>query len=99
MDYINETTKMIKRVQNECNLLELCEINNDLMDKNYEGYCLDKNVRDNDTFEYTIYLPELKLYSRIFTRDLLILYEKYKFNMFVFHNEEKFKKKIRLQLN
>jgi len=99
MEYINETTKMIKRVQNECNLLELCEINNDLMDKNYQGYCLDAKVRDNNTYEYTIYLPELKLYSRIFTCETLTLYEKYKFRMFVFHNEEKFKKKIRLQLD
>lgn len=99
MDYINTTTKMIKRVQNECNLLELCEINNDLMDKNYQGYCLDAKVRDTKTYEYTIYLPELKLYSRVFTCETLTLYEKYKFCMFVFHNEEKFKKKIRLQLN
>jgi len=43
-------------------------------------------------------LPELKLVSRITMRDDLANFEKRKFKLYVFNDEDNFKKKIRLQL-
>ena len=44
------------------------------------------------------FLPELKLSSRITLRDNFENFENKKFMLYLFNNEEKFKKKIRLQL-
>jgi hypothetical protein len=45
-----------------------------------------------------VFLPELKLSSRITLRDNIDNYENKKFKLFLFNDEENFKKKIRLHL-
>lgn len=98
MDYINTTVRLIRKVQNDCSLLDTCFNNPDVLDKTYDGYCFDKLVRKDGLYQFTVYLPLLKLVSRIIVRDNLESYEQKQFKLFIFHNEEKFKKKIRLQL-
>jgi exoribonuclease R len=98
LDYINITMRSIRKVQNDCSLLNLCNNNSDLLLKEYEGYCFDKIIRGDGLFQFIIYLPELKMNSRIVIRENLENYKKYKFKLFIFNDEEKFKKKIRLYL-
>jgi exoribonuclease R len=98
MDYINSTMRSIKKVQNECSLLDLCSTNSDIMDLYYDGFIIDKIIRHDEQFQYTIYLPEIGMVSRIIVGDELTIYQKNKYKLYLFHNEEKFKKKIRLQL-
>jgi hypothetical protein len=45
-----------------------------------------------------VFLPELKLSSRITLRDNFENFENKKFMLYLFNNEEKFKQKIRLHL-
>jgi hypothetical protein len=98
VEYINTTMKMIRRVQNDCSLLHLCSTNPEIMDKVYDGYTFDKVVRNDALFQYVVYIPELKMVSRITTRDDVENYEKREFKLYLFHDEEKFKKKIRLNM-
>jgi exoribonuclease R len=97
MDYINNSMKMTKRVQNDCNLLHMCHVDPNILDKTFDGYCFDEKGYQNDLFKYNVYLPELKT-TGIVICTKITQYSKQKFRLFVFNNEEKMKKKIRLQL-
>ena len=90
--------RSIKKVQNDCSLLDLCANNIHIMEKEYTGYIFDKIYRNDNLYQYIVFLPELKLSSRITLRENYENYEIKKFKLFLFHNEEKFKKKIRIQI-
>ena len=98
IDYINVTMRAIRKVQNDCNLLDTCSNDPEKMDKLYDGYCFDKLVRNDGLYQFIVYLPELKLTSRITSRENMANYEKQQYKLFLFNNEDKFKKKIRLQI-
>jgi len=99
LDYINTTMRSIRKVQNDCSLLQY--VTNHIgitADKIYDGYAFDKIIRNDGLFQFVVYLPELKMTSRITIREELNNYEKRQFKLYIFNNESKFKKKIRLQL-
>ena len=98
LDYINTTMRAIRKVQIDCNLLNLCFTNPAILEPLYDGYCFDKLERNDGLFQYIVFLPELKITSRITLRDNLDNYERRKYKLFIFTNEDKMKKKIRLQL-
>jgi len=98
LDYINITMRSIRKIQTDCSLLDLCSNNPNIMEQKYNGYVFDKIVRNDGLYQYIIFLPDLKMNSRITIRENIENYEKRKFQLFLFHDEEKFKKKIRLQL-
>lgn len=98
LDYINNTMRSIRRIQNDCTLLHYCTTNPEVLDKHYDGYLFDKIQRNDGLNQYVVYLPELKMASRIIVSHDFENYEQHKFSLFLFHNEEKFKKKIRLHL-
>ena len=68
------------------------------MEKEYDGYMFDKILRNDKLFQYIVFLPELKLSSRITLREDIENFDMKKFKLFLFNNEEKFKKKIRLHM-
>jgi len=98
LEYINITMRSIRKVQNDCNLLHMCATSPEIMEKNYTGYVFDKIIRNDGLFQYVVYLPELKLASRVTFRENIENYDLREYKLYVFHDEEKFKKKIRLQL-
>jgi len=98
LEYINITMRSIRKVQNDCNLLHMCATSPEIMEKNYTGYVFDKIIRNDGLFQYVVYLPELKLASRVTFRENIENYTLREYKLYVFHDEEKFKKKIRLQL-
>jgi hypothetical protein len=97
IDYINVTMRAIKKIQNDCCLLDTFSKNR-VLDKLYDGYCFDKIARSDGLFQYIVFLPELKLTSKITIREDLQNYQLKQYKLFLFNNEERFKKKIRLQL-
>jgi hypothetical protein len=97
IDFINTTMKMTRRVQNDCNLLGMCNNNPEILEKSFDGYCFDETTTDNGFYKYNVYLPDLKITLNIVS-DKSLSYEKQQFKLFVFNNEEKMKKKIRLHL-
>jgi exoribonuclease R len=98
LEYINTTMRAIRKVQIDCNLLNLCFNSPDILEPLYDGYCFDKLERNDGLYQYIVFLPELKITSRVTLRENLDNYEKRKYKLFIFTNEDKMKKKIRLQL-
>jgi exoribonuclease R len=98
IEYINTTMRNIRKVQNECNLLAMCTITVDICDKIYEGYCFDKMIRNGGLFQYIVYLPELKITSKIVSRIDMEEYSKQNYKLYIFQDEDRLKKKIRIQL-
>jgi hypothetical protein len=98
LDYINTTMRSIRKVQCDCSLLDLCHNSQEVMEKDYDGYLFDKINRNDGLYKYVVFLPELKLSSRITLRTNFDNYVSKKFKLFLFNDEEKFKRKIRLHL-
>jgi exoribonuclease R len=98
LEYINTTMRSIRKVQIDCTLLDLCANNQDIMEKEYDGYLFDKILKNDGLFQFMVFLPELKLSSRITLRYDINNFENKKFKLFLFNDEENFKKKIRLHL-
>jgi exoribonuclease R len=98
LEYINTTMRSIRKIQIDCSLLDLCNNKPELLNKEYDGYIFDKIIRQDGLYQYIVFLPELKMNSRITIRENMENYENRKFKLYLFNNEEKFKKKIRLQL-
>jgi hypothetical protein len=97
IEHINTSMKLLRRVQNDCNLLHLFYKNPDSLLTTYSGYCFDEKALDNGLYKYNLYLPELKTTSFVVCSKLALLVE-HQFKLFVFNNEDKMKKKIRLHL-
>jgi exoribonuclease R len=98
LEYINTSMRAIRKIQNDCSLLHLCNTDPSLMEKNYIGYAFDKIVRNDLLNQYVVYLPELKIISRVTMRDNINNYQMNNYKLFLFNDEDNFKKKIRLQI-
>lgn len=96
IDYINVTMRSIRKVQTDCSLLDLCHKTPEVMDKAYDGYLFDKINRNDGLYQFVVFLPELKISSRVTVIDNFDNFECKKFKLYLFNNEEKFKRKIRL---
>ncbi len=96
LSYINLTTKTIRRVQNDCDLLHLCTNDPTILQKEYDGYLFNKVALDTGSFQYAVFLPELKMTSRVIIDDCDLEFKTMRFKPFLFKNEENFKRKIRL---
>jgi len=94
IDFINESTRQIKKVQNKCNLISLKE-------EVVEGYAFSKS---NDTkYKYNVYLPKWKCnYTLSKCNDTTLnnveMYKKYLFKIHVFEDEDKLNRRIRLSI-
>jgi len=98
IEYINTTMRSIRKVQCDCTLLDLCHTDPSVMEKEYDGYLFDKIFRNDALYQYIVFLPELKLSSRITLRENFENFDCKKFKLYLFNDEEKFKKKIRINL-
>jgi exoribonuclease R len=97
MDYINNSMRSIRKIQSECNILNLCTKNPQFLDRQYTGIVFDKIKKSDGTFNYMVYLEEIKTLYRYICPTELDNYSKHKFNLYLFYNEDKYKKKIRVQ--
>jgi hypothetical protein len=98
MDYINNTSRAIRKVQNDCTLLEMCITHHDLYQKSHRGVIFDKIKRNDGYFQYGVYLHDIKLVSRIKILNDIQNYTEHDFIIYLFQNEDSFKKKIKLQM-
>jgi hypothetical protein len=99
MDYINASMRSIRKIQNECDLLYKCSENPELLEGIYRGYIFDKLMKNDGSISFMVYLEEWKMLSRVtLNSDTVKNYSYCKFKLFLFEDEDKTKKKIRLQL-
>lgn len=102
IENINKDTKSIKKIHADCNLLFVCDKKPELMDQIHKGYAFSKKEVTYENceykYEYLVYLPDMNITSRIFSKEDDLLYREMNYKLYLFNDEEKFKKKIRLQL-
>ena len=98
IEYINKTMRSIRKVQNDCSLLNLCENNNEILEKTYTGFIFDKIERNDKLYQYMVYIPELKMVNRFTSRYDMTNNKNYDFKIFIFIDEIRLKQKIRLEL-
>lgn len=98
LDYINTTMRAIRKVQNDCNMLAYFEMNPKALSKIYTGYVFDKIKRTDLQYQYNVYIPDIKLTTRITVIDEFDNYSEQLFSLYTFSTEYNVKKKIKLQL-
>jgi hypothetical protein len=98
LEYINTTMRSIRKLQCDCNLLDLCENDVNMLEKLYDGYVFDRIDRNDGLYQYVAFINELKISAKITIREKINNFECCKFKLFLFNDEERFKKKIRLQI-
>ncbi len=92
---MDDTFKSIKKIQKNCLLYYTC-LNND-NNKQYVGYIIDKIQKDNN-YEYQIYIPEIKLISKIKSCDDIKIYNKCLCKIYIFNDENFLYNKIKIQI-
>ena len=97
IEFINKTTKNIRKIQTNCNLLHLYINNNDILNKTYQGYVIDR-FTNNNINNYSIYIPKLKLISRISLKQIITEYSTFNFKIYIIEDGLTLHKKIRLSI-
>jgi exoribonuclease II len=98
LTYINTTMRSIRKIQCDCNLLDLCCNDSSVLETEHTGYVFDKIARNDGLYQYIVYLESLKIVSRITARFDLNNFQKCKFKIFVFNDEANLKRKVRLHI-
>ena len=98
LDFVNTSMRSIRKIQNECELLTKCINDNNILNSNHNGIIFDKLLKNDGLYYYMVYLEDLKMLSRIKITENLDNYSSYKFKMFLFEDEDKVQRKIRIQI-
>jgi len=98
MDYVNTSMRSIRKIQTECELLTRVFKNPEVMDIEHDGVVFDKIMKNDGSINYMIYFEKLKMLSRINTHIEISNYTVCKCKMYLFEDEDKLKKKIRVQI-
>jgi exoribonuclease R len=97
LEYINTTMRAIRKVQNDCSLLNMFADKQQLLEKEYDGFIFESIERNDGLFQYLVYLPQLNMTNRITLRHRLANNTTHQFKIFIFMDEERLKQKIRLE--
>jgi ribonuclease R len=98
MDYINESMRSIRKIQTDCEVVHRCFNNPEIMNQEFSGIVFGKIIKNDGSILYMVYLDKIKLLSRIIVHNDIPNYSTHLFRIFLFEDEDKVKKKIRLQL-
>ena len=93
---INSATKAIRKTQTDCELLALTNKPNFSENNEYSGILFDRTFVSGK-YEYAVYIEELKMFSRIKMEECVENYTRSQFRIFVFEDEDRLCKKIRLR--
>jgi RNB domain len=98
--FINKSMKAIREVQFDCNLLNYFDDKPNISDRTYECLIIDKKEYNSRLFSYTIFVPDIKLFSNTTksNRDVEINSSQ-KIVFFVFNTEYNLNKRIRVMIN
>jgi exoribonuclease R len=93
IEYMNTATRAIRRVQMDCELLERCETDSATLNTIHSGMA----IANESPGEYTIYIDALKLITYMKTTSVLTLFEPTQFQIYVFNDESRLSRKIRIR--
>lgn len=98
IEYINTSMRSIRKVQTECDLLYRCSSDPNLMEEVHDGVMFDKLKKCDGSYSYMVYFEKWKLLSRVSTHNEYDNYMTSKFRIFLFEDEDKTRRKIRIQV-
>tara|TARA_X000000950_G_scaffold187905_1_gene227268 strand:+ start:1855 stop:3603 length:1749 start_codon:yes stop_codon:yes gene_type:complete len=98
IDYINQTIRSIRKVQNNCSLLNMLTQDKELINKQFYGYMFEKIKRNDNLFQYMVYIEELNMVKRYTSRHDIPNQTTQTFKLYIFSDEIRAQKKIRLEL-
>ena len=98
IEYINQTMRSIRRVQNDCSMLKLCYEDEKIQNTIYKGYIFDKIVRNDGLYQYMVYINDLNMTNRLTSRYDVELNSIQKFKIYVFMDEIRLRQKLRIDL-
>jgi exoribonuclease R len=93
IDDLNAAMRNIRRVQMDCELLYHCRRDETAVDSIYSGMAI---AKESDC-EYTIYIEKLGLITYIKTETPITLFEPMRFQIYVFNDEARLYKKVRIR--
>jgi len=97
IEYINDSMRSIRKVQSDCELMDICVNKPELLDEIHDGVVFDRMVRSNGLTTYMVYLDKLKIMSKITSADILEDHSEHKFKLYYFGDEYNKKKRERLK--
>ena len=95
--YINQQTKSIKKVQNSCNIIHMAMTNPNILSSEYELILFDCQ-QHKFGYAYNVYLPSLKIFSKVKTDKMYENYSKTKCKLYYFSSENQVNNKVKIQL-
>lgn len=98
LEYINTTMRAIRKVQVDCNVLNLCVSTPDILNKTYDGYVFDKLERSDKFIQYMVYIPSIKILTRVNIIEDLKEYSNHKFRLYLIEDGTTLKRKIRAMM-
>jgi exoribonuclease R len=97
LDYINTSMRSIRKIQTDCEVMQRCFENPNIMHTKYSGIVFDKVKKNDGLITYMVYLENIKMLSRITTHIDVENTTRHNFYIYLFEGEYLTKKKIRLQ--
>lgn len=95
IDGLNRDMKAIRKVQSDCQLLERCTNNPDLLENIYDCILFSKTINSDDTYSYMVYLTSENILTRIKTTIDYIDLSIHTCKLFMFSDEDNIKNKIK----
>ena len=97
-EYINVTMRSVRKVQNDCALLNICVNDERIRNKAHKGFIFDKIYRNDGLYQYMVYFPEIKMVNRFTSRHNKKNLSNQNFRLFIFLDEIRLKQKIRVEM-
>lgn len=97
LEYINTTMRAIRKVQTDSTMLNMCVNDTSILEKHYNGYVFDKIERPNKFNQYTVYIPDIKMFTRVNIKESLHNYTCCKFKIYLIQDGITLKRKIRVE--
>ena len=95
--YINQQTKRIKKVQNSCSIIHMAMTNPSILSSEFEVILFDCQQHKLG-YAYNVYLPSLKIFSKVKTDKIYENYSKTKCQLYYFSSENQVNNKVKIQL-
>jgi exoribonuclease R len=97
IENINRDMRSIRKIQNDCELLDRCTRSPDVINNKYKGIIFDKTENvSGDGYKYMVYIEQLKMISKIKTEIDYLNYDAVECSIYVFNDEDTTQKKLRV---
>ena len=96
IETINQKTKSIRKTQNEC---ELMTLPSETFDCEHNGVVFEKKLLDNNIYQYSIYVENLKMFGKVKSQLDLPEYSDVKLKIYYFGDEYDSKHKLKFKIS